>query len=71
LIEQIEAMEPSDDQYDTTVRKLQETVDEHVAVEEAELFEQARESSLDLDSLGDQITLRKEDLLAALEVDEV
>jgi hemerythrin superfamily protein len=71
LIEQLEAMEPSDDQYDNTVRMLQETFDQHVSVEEAELFEQAKESSLDLDSLGDQITQRKDDLLVALEVDEV
>jgi hemerythrin superfamily protein len=71
LIELLEEMDPSDELFDATVRTLEQTVDQHVAEEEGELFALAKDSNLDLDSLGDQIAERKEDVLSALEVSEV
>jgi hemerythrin superfamily protein len=71
LIELLEEMEPSDDLYDATVRTLQETVEQHVVEEEEELFARARQSKLDLDSLGDQVAERKQELLSELEAHAV
>lgn len=66
LIAQIRAMDPADDVYDATVRMLQETIEQHVDEEEGELFPRVRESSLDLQSLAEEIEQRKEEVLAEL-----
>ena len=63
LIEQIRGMRASDEQYDATVRELQEAIEHHVHEEEQELFPLLRESSLDLQALADEMTMRKEEVL--------
>ena len=65
LIEQIESMDPSEELYDAKVKVLGEAIDHHVAEEENEMFPMLRESELDLESLGEQMNLRKEELLEA------
>lgn len=63
LIEQLGAMEPSDDKYDAKVKVLQEYVEHHVKEEEDELFPQLKKSGLDLDDLGMQLAERKEEMM--------
>lgn len=70
LIAQIEAMEPSDERFDATVRVLAETIEHHVQEEEGELFPRLAGSSMDLVALGEQIESRKEELLAELDQDD-
>jgi hemerythrin superfamily protein len=67
LIAQIQAMEPSDDRFDSTVRVLAETIEHHVLEEEGELFPRVLETKLDLVALGEQIEARKEEILAELD----
>jgi hemerythrin superfamily protein len=67
LIAQIQRMDPDDAQYDATVMQLQETVDEHVLQEEGELFPSVQDSKLDLESLGEQIAQRKDEVLAEMD----
>jgi hemerythrin superfamily protein len=59
LIEQILGMEPSEELYDAKVKVLSEMIDHHVEEEEKEMFKKARESRLDLEDLGQQISERK------------
>ncbi|WP_425258908.1 hemerythrin domain-containing protein [Rubrivivax sp. RP6-9] len=67
LIEQLQAMDPSEGDYDSTVQQLQDAVDMHVQEEEDLLFPQARESHLDMMSLGLQMAERRDELLSRLE----
>jgi hemerythrin superfamily protein len=67
LIAQIQRMDPADDEFDALVTQLQEAVDQHVHEEEGELLPRVQESELDLESLGEQIAQRKEEVLAELE----
>lgn len=66
LIAQIQALDPSDERFDATVRVLAEAIEHHVQEEEGELFPKVRASGLDLASLGEQIAARKEEVLAEL-----
>lgn len=67
LIAQIQRMDPSDSDYDRTVMQLQDAIDDHVHEEENELFPRVQESEIDLQSLGEQIAQRKDELLAELD----
>ena len=65
LIAEILAGEPSDEFYDSKVKVLQEQIEHHVEEEEKRmegLFSQARKAGLDMDSLGEQLAARKEQL---------
>ena len=67
LIAQILAGEPSDEFYDSKVTVLQEQIEHHVQEEEKRLeglFSQARKAGLDMDGLGEQLAVRKEQLTA-------
>jgi hemerythrin-like domain-containing protein len=66
LIEQIEAMDPSDALFDAKVIVLGEYIDHHVQEEENELFPQAEKSGVDLDELGAELAGRKRELMATL-----
>jgi hemerythrin superfamily protein len=64
LIAQIESSDPSDDLFDAKVKVLGEYIDHHVKEEESELFPQVRKAGLDLQALGEQLTIRKSELMA-------
>lgn len=66
LIDELLAMEPGDELFDDRVRLLEEAVGDHVAQEETELFPLLRGAGLDLETLGEQMAVRKEDLIAEL-----
>ena len=68
LIGQLENMEPDDPNYFATFTVLGEYVLHHVKEEEGEMFPQAKKAKeLDLQSLGEQMRARKEELMAEAE----
>ncbi len=69
LIEQIEASGPDDDYYDAKVKVLSEMIKHHVREEEKSdgMFAKARQSSLDLKALGEQLAMRKTELMGEAE----
>ena len=70
LIAEIQAGEPSDEFYDSKVKVLKEEIEHHVKEEERQadsMFSQARKADIDLDSLGEQMTRRKEELTQKFE----
>jgi hemerythrin superfamily protein len=65
LIAEIDAGEPSDEFYDSKVKVLKEEIEHHVKEEERQadsIFSQARKAEIDLDGLGEQMALRKQEL---------
>jgi len=62
LIWQIGQMDPHDELYDAKVKVLGEYVNHHVKEEEGELFPQARQSGMDLATLGREMEARKEEV---------
>ncbi len=64
LIEQLEAMNPDEDQYDAKVKVLKEYIEHHVKEEEEDMFPKIEASGLDLDYYGEQLAERKEEMLA-------
>lgn len=56
LIGQLELHYPGDNDYDATVAVLAEEVMEHIAREEADLFDAVRSADIDLRDLGQQLT---------------
>ena len=70
LIAQIMSGEPNDEFYDAKVKVLQEQIEHHVEEEEKRLeglFSQARKAGLDMDALGEQLAVRKQELKAEIE----
>jgi hemerythrin superfamily protein len=70
LIAEILAGGPDDEFYDSKVKVLSEEIEHHVQEEEKRmegLFAQARKAGLDMDSLGDQLAARKQELTAEYE----
>ena len=70
LIAEIEAGEPSDEYYDAKVKVLQEHIEHHVEEEEKRMegmFAQARKAGLDMDALGEELLVRKQQLMAEIE----
>ena len=66
LIRQLQEMQPDEDLYDAKVKVLGEEIDHHVEEEEEEMFPKARKSGLDLVALGQEMAMRKQELLASL-----
>ena len=64
LIAQLQAMKPGDDQYDAKVTVLGEYIDHHVQEEQEEMFAKAKKAKVDTVELGEEIAVRKEELLA-------
>ena len=71
LIAQIQGMQPSDDLYDAKVTVLGEYIDHHVKEEEDEMFTKAKKSDLDLQSLGEDMKARKEELMSEMGLTEM
>ena len=71
LIAEIIKGSPSDEFYDAKVKVLQEEIEHHVEEEERRmegLFAQARKAGLDLDTLGEQLAARKQELTESFKV---
>ena len=66
LIAQIEQSAPADPLYDAKVKVLSEYINHHVEEEEGEMFPKIRQSDLDIDALGEEMSQRKEVLLAEM-----
>jgi hemerythrin superfamily protein len=67
LMAQIEAGGPDDEYYEAKVKVLSEEIEHHVEEEEKRMegmFSQARKAGLDMDALGEQLRVRKEELTA-------
>lgn len=69
LIAQIQSMSPSDDYYDAKVTVLSEMIKHHVKEEEQPggMFSEAKKSDMDLQTLGEQLLARKQELEATAE----
>ena len=63
-MDDLRAMDPSDEGYDDRVDVLRESVEHHVAEEEGSMFPMVLDSSLDIERLGEQMAARREELLA-------
>jgi hemerythrin superfamily protein len=74
LIAEIMAGEPSDEFYDSKVKVLQEQIEHHVEEEEQRIegmFSQARKAGLDMDSLGEQLAARKQELTSEFQANGI
>jgi len=70
LINEIEAGGADESFYDAKVKVLKEQIEHHVEEEEkirGNLFQQARAADVDLEALGEQMALRKEELMKLAE----
>jgi hemerythrin superfamily protein len=65
LIEEIEAGKPGDDHWDAKVKVLSEMIKHHVKEEEQRdgMFARAKKADLDLDALGEEMQMRKDELM--------
>jgi DUF438 domain-containing protein len=61
-IDQLVSMAPEDDYYDAEVNVLRDMVEHHIQEEEGKMFPRLKKSSMDLASLGEQISQRKQEL---------
>lgn len=66
LMDEIEAMNAGDDLYDAKVKVLSEYIEHHVKEEEGELFPKCRKSSMDLPTIGGQMSERKKALMTEM-----
>ena len=66
LIQQLQEMQPDDELYDAKVKVLGEQIDHHVKEEEKEMFPKVRKSGLDLLALGQEMAMRKQELMSTL-----
>jgi signal recognition particle subunit SEC65 len=57
------SMKPADDSYDAKVAGLFVVTKHHMNEEENEMFSEIRDSGIDLEELGAQVLLRKEELM--------
>lgn len=67
LIAELGRMKPGDNLYDAKVMVLSEYVKHHVKEEEDEMFPMVEKSEIDLEALGEELALLKQDLKQELE----
>lgn len=66
LIRQIEEMDADEDLYDAKVKVLSEEIEHHVKEEEEEMFPEVKKTDLDLQALGQEMAMRKQELQGTL-----
>lgn len=66
LIQQLQEMDPEDELFDAKVKVLGEQIDHHVEEEEKEMFPKVKKSGLDLLALGQEMAMRKQELMDTL-----
>lgn len=62
LIEQLVPMAPEDEYFDAKVKVLGEMVKHHITEEEGKMFPRLKKTSIDLASLGERMSQRKQEL---------
>jgi hypothetical protein len=62
LISELKGMEEADDEFESQFSQLMENVQHHVEEEENEMLPKVEESELDLNSLGEQMSQRKQQM---------
>ena len=70
LMAEIEKGGPDDEFYDAKVKVLSEQIEHHIKEEEARLdgiFAQAKKAGLDMDALGEQLAVRKAELMGEID----
>ena len=60
LISELKGMEEADEEFESQFSQLMENVQHHVEEEENEMLPKVEESELDLNSLGEQMSQRKQ-----------
>lgn len=65
LIAQVEGIEPDGEMFDAKIKVLSEYVEHHVKEEQNEMFPKAKATDLDMQALGEKLSERKAELLAA------
>ena len=68
LISQLADMDAKDKLFDAKVKVLGEQIDHHVEEEQNEMFPKVKKSDLDLDDLGERLSLRKQELVDELDI---
>jgi hemerythrin superfamily protein len=66
LIAQLQEADPEDDLYDAKVKVLGEQIEHHVKEEEGEMFPIAKKAGLDMEALGSEMAMRKDELAATM-----
>ena len=67
LMDEIEAMQPTEDLYEAKVTVLQEQIEHHVEEEETEYFPKVKKTDMDLKAVGARMAARKEELMAQMD----
>jgi hemerythrin superfamily protein len=62
LISKLKGMQEADEEFESQFSQLMENVQHHVEEEESEMLPKVEESELDLNSLGQQMTQRKQEM---------
>ncbi len=65
LIKQMQELEPGEAEYDELMQQLHDTVVEHMALEEQQLFTEMRDSNIDLHELSLQMQSYESNMVAA------
>ena len=70
LMDEIEAMAPTEDLYDAKMTVLQEQIEHHVEEEETEYFPKVQKTDMDLRAVGARMAARKEALTGEMDKSE-
>jgi hemerythrin-like domain-containing protein len=70
LIAQIESMNSADEKYAAKVMVLGEYINHHIKEEQNEMFPKAKKAKVDLNALGEKISMRKQQLKAEMGIED-